>query len=52
MRTKRPRNPVAVALVRRHGSTTTVMRDRRERRPKDARRSWKRDWSECKVSDD
>jgi hypothetical protein len=31
--------PVALAEVLRHASTTTVMRDRRSRRPKDARRA-------------
>jgi len=40
------RNGVAVAMVARYGQTTTVMRDRRERRAKDARKSWRREeWS-------
>lgn len=38
---KAPRNPVAVAMNARYGKTSTTMRDRRERRAKDARRSWK-----------
>lgn len=37
------RNPIALAMMKRYGQTETVMRDRRERRPKDARRSWKRE---------
>lgn len=36
-----PRNSVVVEMNKRYGSTTTTMRDRRSRRPKDARRSWK-----------
>ncbi len=36
-----PRNSVVVEMNARYGSTVTTMRDRRERRPKDARRSWK-----------
>lgn len=31
------RNPIAVAMSVRHGSTSTRMRDRRVRRPLDAR---------------
>jgi hypothetical protein len=38
-----PQNPIAVAMVKRHGTTTTRMKDRRNRRPKDARRT--REWS-------
>ncbi len=38
---KAPRNPVAVAMNARYGQITTTMRDRRKRRAKDARRSWK-----------
>lgn len=38
-----PRNPVAVAMMERYGRTTTTMRDRRKRREKDARKSWKRE---------
>ena len=34
-------NPILVALNKRHATTTTTMRDRRGRRPKDARH---RDW--------
>lgn len=37
------RNAVQVAMMKRFASTTTTMRDRRERRPKDAKRSWKRE---------
>lgn len=44
-KTERHQNPVQVAMMKRHGNTTTTMRDRRDRRPKDARRSWKRDWA-------
>lgn len=44
-KTKRPQNPVQVALMKRHASTTTTMRDRRMRRAKDSRRSWQTDWS-------
>jgi hypothetical protein len=36
-----PRNSVVVEMNKRYGQTTTVMRDRRDRRPKDARRSWR-----------
>jgi hypothetical protein len=42
MKNKRRQNPLAVALRLRHASTTTQMRDRRDRRPKDARRE--RQW--------
>lgn len=42
---KAPRNPIAVALRVRHGSTTTTMRHKAERRAKDARKSWRRDWT-------
>lgn len=35
------RNPIKVAMDKRYGSSETTMRDRRDRRPKDARRSWK-----------
>lgn len=38
---KAARNPVAVAMNARYGRTTTTMRDRRKRREKDARKSWK-----------
>jgi len=41
-----PRSGVAVAMVARYGQTTSVMRDRRMRRAKDARKSWRREeWS-------
>lgn len=40
--TSKPRNHTALAMAKRHGSTTTQMRDRRDRRPKDARR--KAEW--------
>jgi hypothetical protein len=39
----KPRNPIVVAMMKRHACTTTVMRDRRNRRPKDARKSWKKE---------
>lgn len=42
-KSKRLESPTAVAMMKRHGSTSTTMRDRRERRPKDARRSWKKE---------
>ena len=35
------RNPVKVAMDLRYGRTTTTMRDRRNRREKDARKSWR-----------
>lgn len=38
-----PRNPVAVAMQKRYGNTQTVMKDRRDRRSKDAKKSWKRE---------
>lgn len=37
------RNATAVAMQKRYQNTTTTMRDRRERRPKDAKKSWKRE---------
>jgi len=44
--TKKNRNAVAVAMGKRYANTGTIMRDRRDRRPKDARRSWKNEaWS-------
>lgn len=46
MKTKRTQNPVQVAMMKRHASTTTKMRDRRMRRAKDTRRSWKNEWAE------
>jgi hypothetical protein len=30
-------------MFKRHGTTTTIMKDRRERRTKDARNRWDRD---------
>jgi hypothetical protein len=43
---KSVRNNVQVAMMKRYGTTTTTMRDRRNRRPKDARKSWKQEvWS-------
>jgi len=39
----KPRNPVAVAMMKRYGKTQTTHRDRRNRRPKDARKSWKKE---------
>lgn len=41
--TSAQRNPIAVAMRLRYGRTTTVMKDRRKRREKDARKSWKSD---------
>jgi hypothetical protein len=41
---KRHQNPIAVAMTKRHATTTTRMKDRRLKRPKDARRA--REWSE------
>lgn len=43
MNTTKRQNPVAVALQKRHGRTQTSMRHKADRRPKDARRSWKRE---------
>lgn len=37
MKNKRKQNPIAVAMMLRHGTTSTRMKDRRQRRPKDAR---------------
>jgi len=37
---KKVRNPIVEAMRQRYGQTETVMRDRRQRRPKDARNSW------------
>lgn len=37
------RNPIAVAMRERYGKTTSKMRDRRKRREKDARKSWKQE---------
>lgn len=42
MKNKKRQNPIAVAMTLRHATTTTRMKDRRQRRPKDARR--KEDW--------
>lgn len=44
-REQRIRNPIAVAMGKRYGNTGTIMRDRRERRPKD-RRQRDRDFQE------
>jgi hypothetical protein len=42
---KTPRNPIAVAMMERYGHTITIMRDRRKRREKDAKKSWqKEEW--------
>lgn len=35
------RNPIKVAMDKRYGTAETVFRDRRKRRPKDKRNSWK-----------
>lgn len=42
MKNKKAQNPIAVAMTLRHATTTTRMKDRRQRRPKDARqmRRW------------
>jgi hypothetical protein len=37
------RNPVQVAMMERYGHTQTTHRDRRERRPKDARNDARRE---------
>lgn len=37
------RNPIAVAMQKRYGQVQTTMKDRRDRRSKDARKSWKRE---------
>jgi hypothetical protein len=39
----RKRSPMVVAIQRRHGRRPKVMRDRRERRMKDARRHWSKE---------
>lgn len=36
---KKTQNPIAVAMTLRHATTTTRMKDRRQRRPKDARQA-------------
>lgn len=38
---KAPRNPIKVAMDLRYGTTNTTHRHRSDRRPKDAKRSWK-----------
>jgi len=40
---KKHRNPIAEAMRLRYGKTTSVMRDRRCRRPKDKKNSWQKD---------
>jgi hypothetical protein len=43
---EKPRNYVLIALNKRHAHTQTHMKDRRQRRAKDARKSWKNeDWN-------
>jgi hypothetical protein len=37
------RNPIAVAMQKRYQNTQTTMRDRRKRREKDTKKSWKRE---------
>lgn len=37
MKNKKKQNPIAVAMTLRHATTTTRMKDRRLRRPKDTR---------------
>jgi len=44
MKNKKRQNPIAMAMTLRHATTTTRMKDRRQRRPKDARH--KEDWRE------
>lgn len=39
----KPRNATAVAMMKRYGKTNTVHKDRRNRRAKDAKKSWKRE---------
>lgn len=38
-----PRNNIAVAMVKRYGKTQTTMKDRRTKRSKDAKKSWKKE---------
>jgi len=40
----KPRNPLVVALYRRHGTTTKVMRDRRAVRGGARRQDWRKEW--------
>jgi len=42
MKNKRKQNPIAVAMTLRHATTTTRMKDRRQRRHRDARS--KKEW--------
>jgi hypothetical protein len=42
MKNKKRQNPIAVAMTLRHATTTTRMKDRRQRRLKDARS--KKEW--------
>jgi hypothetical protein len=42
MKNKRKQNPIAVAMTLRHATTTTRMKDRRQRRLNDARH--KEEW--------
>jgi len=37
------RNPIAVIMMERYKNTGTIMRHRSDRRPKDAKRSWRND---------
>jgi len=41
---KKPRNYVAYDMIVNGTGKGGPMRDRRNRRPKDARRSWEKDW--------
>ena len=43
MKKKRFQNPILVALVARHATTTTVMKDRREKRGRSKQGSWRRE---------
>lgn len=43
---KKPRNPLVEAMRLRYGQTETTMRDRRKRRPKDAKNSWRKEYLE------
>jgi len=42
-RTNKQNSPVQQAMMSRYGKTQTTMKDRRDRRAKDARKSWKRE---------
>ena len=41
---KKVRNPLVVAIYRRHGSTTKIMKDRRSVRGGSKRQDWRKEW--------